>query len=86
MVYLESKGIMHRDLAARNVLVSNVNGRYSCVVADFGLSRETSEYKAEGKLIPVRWSPPEVLMRQKINAKVDVWAFAVVIHEVKKNE
>lgn len=82
MVYLESKGIMHRDLAARNILVSQINGKYSCVVADFGLSRETSEYKSEGSVIPVRWAAPEVIMHQTITSKADVWSYAVVIHEV----
>ena len=82
MVYLESKGIIHRDLAARNILVSNVNGKYSCVVADFGLSRDINEGQEQGSKVPVRWSPPEVLSKMRVTNKVDIWAFAVLIHEV----
>jgi hypothetical protein len=37
--------------------VSNVDGRYVCKVADFGLSRESNEYKAESSAIPIRWLP-----------------------------
>jgi serine/threonine protein kinase len=55
MLYLQTRGIIHRDLSARNLLVSNIDGRYEAKVADFGLSRETSEYKTESSLIPIRW-------------------------------
>ena len=55
MMYLSGKGIIHRDLSARNILVSHVDGTYQCKVADFGLSRETDEYKAENSLVPIRW-------------------------------
>ena len=82
MVYLESKGIIHRDLACRNILVSHINGKYSCLVADFGLSRETSEYKAEGALIPIRWAAPEVLKKMPVTSKSDVFSFGILMHEI----
>lgn len=40
MCYLSEHRFAHRDLAARNVLVVSDN---SCVVADFGMSRQFSE-------------------------------------------
>ena len=82
MVYLQSRNVIHRDLSARNLLVSNVDGKYEAKVADFGLSRETDEYKAESSLIPIRWSAPEVLQRKAATSKSDVFSFAIVIHEI----
>ncbi len=38
--YLASRGFVHRDVAARNVLVSSDR---RAKIADFGMSRETSE-------------------------------------------
>ena len=55
MVYLEDRKVIHRDLAARNLLIMNIDGKYEVKVADFGLSRETSEYKAESSMVPIRW-------------------------------
>lgn len=75
---------MHRDLAARNVLLAG----HTCKIADFGLSREvlTAEkdyYTATGGArIPIRWTAYESLFFRKFSSSSDVWAFAVVLHEI----
>ena len=84
MVYLESQKVIHRDLAARNLLIINIDEKYETKVADFGLSRDSSEYKAESSLVPIRWSAPEVLKNKPATTKSDVFSFGIVIHEVKK--
>src|SRR4051794_7990661 len=93
MVYLQSRGVIHRDLAARNLLVSNVDGQYVVKVADFGLSRETTEYATEGSMIHtmvtliscfcdfVR-SAPEVLQNKPATSQSDVFSFGIVMYEV----
>lgn len=82
MVYLQTRGVIHRDLSARNLLISHIDGKYESKVADFGLSRESSEYKAESSLIPIRWSAVEVLQRKPATSKSDVFSFGVVMHEI----
>jgi len=65
MNYLESQKIIHRDLSARNILVDEYN---TMKVADFGLSRNTSDnyYKSTNNLIPIRWTAPEACFFWKI--------------------
>ena len=94
MAYLAGLNFIHRDLAARNVLVDS---SYTCVVADFGMSRalttpsETEEddgenaqlyYRATGGCIPVRWAAVEVLTDHRFTEKSDVWSFAITCMEV----
>ena len=35
-----------------------------------------------GSKIPIRWCPPEVLLRQEWSEKSDVWSFGVVMWEI----
>lgn len=62
MEYLAEKGIVHGDLAARNILVSTDGNTIAAKVSDFGMARLVTEnfYLLSSKLIPVKWSAPEV--------------------------
>lgn len=63
-------------------------------MADFGLAQQlsvnatannTSNGRQEALLlsnIPVRWCPPEVLIRQAWGVASDVWAFGVTLWEI----
>lgn len=48
-------------------------------VSDFGLARETYARSRRALLqsLPVRWTPPEVILRQEWSHASDVWAFGV---------
>ena len=57
-------GGLHMDLAARNVLVA---ADMTCKVSDFGLFRDHVYYQMHRKkIVPVRWSAPEVLNLEKV--------------------
>ena len=81
--YLSSKHLVHRDVSARNCLVGE---NLLVKLADFGLSRDTSDnaknyYKKEGGMVPVKWMAPEALTYGKYTTSNDVWGFGVLCWE-----
>jgi serine/threonine protein kinase len=74
MKYLGEMKIIHRDLAARNVLAAPGDNKHRIIVkiGDFGLSRATETYSSTSKIIPIKWSPPEVIQRGEWSFQSDV--------------
>eukprot|EP00050_Salpingoeca_kvevrii_P017053 m.61267 g.61267 ORF g.61267 m.61267 type:complete len:2175 (+) comp7330_c0_seq1:95-6619(+) len=82
MAYLSDLGFVHRDLAARNVLVSS---DLTCKIADFGFARTLDDelyYASNPGQIPVRWTAPEALDRNKYSSASDCWSFGILLWEI----
>ncbi|KAB2052376.1 hypothetical protein ERO13_A12G109400v2 [Gossypium hirsutum] len=76
--------IIHRDLTPRNVLQDEA-GRLK--VTDFGLSKIAQEkdsygYKMTGGTGSYRYMAPEVYRRESYGKSVDVFSFALILHEM----
>eukprot|EP01114_Cavostelium_apophysatum_P021699 TRINITY_DN7641_c0_g1_i1.p1 TRINITY_DN7641_c0_g1~~TRINITY_DN7641_c0_g1_i1.p1 ORF type:complete len:1296 (+),score=191.81 TRINITY_DN7641_c0_g1_i1:64-3951(+) len=87
LLFLEKRNILHRDLSARNLLVTRSDDKYSAKISDFGMSRETSYsssyYTASSsKVVPIRWSAPEVILYKKYSPASEIWSFGIVMWEI----
>ena len=83
MAFLAQKKIVHRDLATRNILV---DVEWQCLIADFGLSRETQGedfYQASDQgMFPVRWTAPEAMRDMRFTEASVSWSFGIVMVEM----
>jgi len=89
MSYLHSQHILHCDLSLRNLLVTNVANdprkKYILKVGDFGLSKVLTNqtyYSKSQKVLPIKWSSPELIEYGKFSQACDVWSFGVVVWEI----
>ncbi|XP_047253966.1 integrin-linked protein kinase 1 isoform X2 [Capsicum annuum] len=76
--------IIHRDLTPRNVL-QDESGHLK--VTDFGLSKiaqqkDSCGYKMTGGTGSYRYMAPEVYRRESYGKSVDVFSFALIVHEM----
>jgi len=82
MYHLHAEGIIHRDLASRNILLTQ---NFQAKVSDFGMSRANNEdnyNKTNTEVGPLKWMPPESILRRMYSTKSDVFSFGVVIWEI----
>lgn len=75
--------IIHRDLTPRNVLQDEAG---HLKVTDFGLSkivqRNDIGYKMTGGTGSYRYMAPEVYRREAYGKSIDVFSFALIVHEM----
>uniref|UniRef100_A0A7I4F0G4 Protein kinase domain-containing protein n=1 Tax=Physcomitrium patens TaxID=3218 RepID=A0A7I4F0G4_PHYPA len=77
--------IVHRDLKPRNLLLHEAG---YLKVADFGLgklldaSEATKQYLMTGETGSYRYMAPEVFLHKAYDKSVDVFSFAIIVHEI----
>jgi len=79
--YLRSKHVAHMDLKPSNILLSSPR-KPVLKLADFGFAQHFSDEETATK---IKGSPlymaPEMLLRRKYDAKVDIWSVGIILYE-----
>ncbi|QDU81497.1 Serine/threonine-protein kinase PknB [Polystyrenella longa] len=81
LVYLHEQGFMHHDLCPRNVMVT-VDNRVKLI--DFGLAvPNTPDFQKPGNRTgTAQYMAPELIKRQRIDQRIDVFAYALTCYEI----
>ncbi|MDO4558277.1 MAG: serine/threonine-protein kinase [Planctomycetia bacterium] len=82
LAYIHQRQFLHRDLCSRNLILSP-DGR-TLKLIDFGLSIPMTPpfLKPGNRTGTVNYMAPELIRRQAIDVRVDVFAFGVTCYEI----
>jgi TPR repeat protein len=81
---VHSQGIIHRDIKPENLML---DGRGHCLIGDFGSSRFFSAgCRLSQEVTTPLYAAPEQLNGLAYTNKIDVFSFAVVLHEILGGE
>lgn len=80
--HINESGWIHHDLCPRNIMVSNKDNKIK--VIDFGLTvPNTPEFHQPGNRTgTAQYMAPELIKRQKIDQRIDVFAYAMTCYEM----
>lgn len=80
--YKEGK-ILHRDLKPQNILLTHVDGRVRCKLADFGVSKRMGgEQMTATKVGTPAYQSPEQINGENYNELSDIWSLGCVLYEI----
>ena len=89
VAFLHQNRCIHRDLKAQNILIHREDGIWVPKIADFGLSRETTNDQSilnSSIGISFEYAAPEQIQNRNIQKTVDLWALGVIIYRIIAGE
>lgn len=88
MEHISNLRFVHKDLAARNILIAPT---LDVKISHLGLSQSVyaEDYfpmrlpgSRSARAVPIRWMPPEVILKGAYSPETDVWSFGIFVYEV----
>ncbi len=89
--HAHQRGVIHRDLKPANVLVSELDGKPTPKVIDFGIAKVLrSEQAADHSVLTVKpgslgtpaYMSPEQIRGESVDTRTDVFSLGVLLHEL----
>ncbi len=79
--HAHGRGILHRNLRPENIFLTDDD---KVAVSDFGLACRLSDLTAQelGDGPQIRYTPPEMLLKEKVDERTDLYQFGVVLYEM----
>ena len=87
-----AKGVVHRDLKPENVFLARVEGKIVPKLLDFGISQikgAPNEQRMTATGIAMgtpAYMSPEQIQGHRVDARADVWALGIILHEIISGE
>jgi hypothetical protein len=82
-LHRQSRPVLHRDIKPANVLVTD---NYQAKLIDFGVSRDNDATLKTSQIGTKYWMAPEQALSKRYDAKVDIFAFGVLLSELDTYE
>ncbi|HJQ27556.1 MAG TPA: protein kinase [Blastocatellia bacterium] len=84
-----SVGVIHRDIKPENIIITEYDGRDWVEVVDFGIAKIQEDMSRRAALTGAnliigtpRYMSPEQAQEQTVDARSDIYSFAVVVYEM----
>jgi len=79
--HAHGRGILHRNLRPENIFLTDDD---KAALSDFGLSIRLSDLTAQelGDGPQIRYTPPEMLLKEKVDERTDLYQFGLVLYEM----